>query len=419
MVRTDWEHHNMCPAHNPSRFGRACLRNFAAHESGNIGVVFAFVIVPVLGLAGAALDYSRATSFKAKLQNAVDETALRSFDSDEERLSGANVRLALLGPAFQSVTIVEDDDEIEVSARGLVRTTLLSVLGIDEIPVAARARVAAARRGPKACLLALNEADSNAISFSGSSAFVGTDCAVYSNSRDPSGLTIAGNAWPQAAGFCSVGGASSPTGFTPPPQTRCRPARDPFAGTIKPPPVIGCDHNNYSVGPQKDEELKPGVYCGGLTVRGTARLKDGATYVFKDGELNVNAQGSLLGRDVLLYLTGSKSGFTINGGGDVRLHASKDGLYGGVLLYQDPLSNPGAENKLNGSSTTVIDGAIYTPGNSVRVNGSSGFGQESVYMPIIADKITVTGNTDMRIDLTGIEMVAPIPEMGQVVRIVE
>jgi hypothetical protein len=399
---------------------RSRLRAALSDDGGNIAMIFAFALVPLLGASGAAIDYSRAASFKARLQTAVDETALRSFDvAHGLRLASAETRLSLLGEGYENVTITGNDDEVEVSATGRVKTTILAVIGIDEIPVAARAIAAAARRGPKACLLALNTEDSNAVSFSGNSSFVGKDCAVYSNSRDPNGLTISGNAWPQAAGFCSVGGAAAPAGFTPPPRTRCRAMTDPFAHKIQPPDVGKCDFSNHTVGPQQDEELKPGVYCGGLTVRGTARLKAGETYVFKDGELQVNSQGSLLGTDVLLYLTGPKSGFTINGGGDVRLHAAKKGPYGGVVIYQDPLSNPGAENKLNGSSTTVIDGAIYTPGNSVRINGSSGFGQKSVYMPVIADKITVTGSTDMRIDLNEIEMIAPIPEMGQSVRLVE
>lgn len=401
------------------RFGSR-LRAALPDDGGNIAVIFAFALIPLLGASGAAIDYSRAASFKARLQTAVDETALRSFDvAHGLRLASAETRLSLLGEGYEKVTITGDNDEVEVSATGRVRTTILAVIGIDEISVAARAIAAAARRGPKACLLALNTQDSNTVSFSGNSSFVGKDCAVYSNSRDPNGLTISGNAWPQAAGFCSAGGAAAPAGFTPPPRTRCRAMKDPFAHKIQPPDVGKCDFNNHMVGPQQDEELAPGVYCGGLTVRGTARLKFGGTYVFKDGELQVNSQGSLLGTDVLLYLTGSTSGFTINGGGDVRLQAAKKGPYGGVVIYQDPLSNPGAENKLNGSSTTVIDGAIYTPGNSVRINGSSGFGQKSVYMPVIADKITVTGSTDMRIDLNEIEMVAPIPEMGQSVRLVE
>jgi len=409
-----------------SATSRSCKHLFAeirkarCDNKGNIGVLFALGLVPLLGITGATLDYSRATGFQAKLQVAVDETALRSFSIDEEhRLESAKARLSLLGDSYHDVVLTSSEGEIEVLARGSVKTTILAVIGIEKIPVAARAKAAAQQKGPKACLLALNRTVSNAISFSGNSNFVGKDCAVYSNSRDPQGLSISGNAWPTAAGFCSVGGARAPSGFTPPPRTRCLPVKDPFAGKIEPPQVGACKFDNVSVQPNQDRLLEPGVYCGGLAIRGTARLVPGGTYIFKDGELRVNAQGSLLGTDVLLYLTGSNSGFTINGGGNVRLDATKAGSHGGVVIYQDPLSNPGSENRLNGSSTTVINGAIYTPANDVRINGSSGFGQESVYMPVIADTITVTGTTDMRIDLTEIEMVAPIPEMGEAVRLVE
>jgi Flp pilus assembly protein TadG len=400
--------------------GIAEASSFLQDKRGNTAVLFAFALVPLLGAVGVALDYSRANSLKAQLQVAVDETALRSFDMAEEaRLQSAQLRLASLGVSANDVSVTGNIDDVTVSALRKLPTTALAVLGIKEISVAARARAAAASRGAKACLLALSQTASNAVSFSGSSSYVGKDCAVHSNSRDPNGLSIGGNSRPIANGFCSVGGASAPTDFTPPPKSRCRPVKDPFAEVIKPPEVGACNFNNVNVGPQQDVVLKPGVYCGGLTVRGTARLDPNGVYIFKDGELSVNSQGSLYGEGVFFYLTGSKSGFTINGGGDVRVSAAKDGDYGGVLIYQDPASNPGTENRLNGSSTTVIDGAIYTPANGVRVNGSSGFGQESVYMPIIADTITITGSTAMRIDLDDIDMIAPIPEMSQMVRLVE
>lgn len=387
---------------------------------GNVAVIFALTLVPILGASGAAVDYSRATSFRAQLQNAVDETALKSFAVEPElRQTSAARRLSLLGSGYQGVTVTSGDNEVEVIATASVKTAILSAIGMDEIRVVARAKAAAAQEGPKACLLGLNREVSNAVSFSGTSSYVGKDCAVYSNSRDAKGLSINGNARPEAEGFCSAGGATTPAGFTPPPKTNCPHVSDPFAGKIQPPDSAGCTFNKVSVQPGKEVDLEPGVYCGGLSVQGTVRLAEGGTYVFKDGELNVNAGGSLSGTGVLLYLTGKRSGFTINGGGEVRLDAAKTGDYRGVVIYQDPLSNTGAENHLNGNATTVINGAIYTPGNGVRINGSSGFGQESVYMPVIADTITVTGSTRMRIDLDDSEMIAPLPEMGEVVRLVE
>jgi hypothetical protein len=42
----------------------------------SVAPIFALAIIPVLGLAGAAVDYSRANSIKVGLQAAIDATAL-------------------------------------------------------------------------------------------------------------------------------------------------------------------------------------------------------------------------------------------------------------------------------------------------------------------------------------------------------
>ncbi|MCK1391213.1 TadE/TadG family type IV pilus assembly protein [Bradyrhizobium sp. 1] len=58
-----------------SRIGRQLAR-FAGAEQGNIAVIFAIVLVPVLGFIGAAVDYSRAVHARSSLQTALDSAAL-------------------------------------------------------------------------------------------------------------------------------------------------------------------------------------------------------------------------------------------------------------------------------------------------------------------------------------------------------
>ncbi len=55
---------------------RSTLHRFARAREGNIAVIFAFALVPVIASVGAAVDYSRANSVKADLQAALDSTAL-------------------------------------------------------------------------------------------------------------------------------------------------------------------------------------------------------------------------------------------------------------------------------------------------------------------------------------------------------
>ena len=50
----------------------ANVRAFARCERGNFGIIFALAAVPVLGVAGMALDYSRISSTRENLQASVD-----------------------------------------------------------------------------------------------------------------------------------------------------------------------------------------------------------------------------------------------------------------------------------------------------------------------------------------------------------
>jgi Flp pilus assembly protein TadG len=58
-----------------SRIGRQLAR-FTGAEQGNIAVIFAIVLVPILGFVGAAVDYSRAVHARSSLQAALDSAAL-------------------------------------------------------------------------------------------------------------------------------------------------------------------------------------------------------------------------------------------------------------------------------------------------------------------------------------------------------
>ena len=52
------------------------LRKLRADEAGNVLVVVALALVPIVGLVGAGVDYSRASAAKTAMQAAVDATAL-------------------------------------------------------------------------------------------------------------------------------------------------------------------------------------------------------------------------------------------------------------------------------------------------------------------------------------------------------
>ncbi len=51
-------------------------RRFVLARRGNVAIIFALSLIPILGLTGAAIDFGRANAVKASLQAALDSTAL-------------------------------------------------------------------------------------------------------------------------------------------------------------------------------------------------------------------------------------------------------------------------------------------------------------------------------------------------------
>jgi Flp pilus assembly protein TadG len=55
---------------------RGAATRFVRADEGNIAVIFAIALVPILGFIGAAIDYTRANAARSSMQAALDSTAL-------------------------------------------------------------------------------------------------------------------------------------------------------------------------------------------------------------------------------------------------------------------------------------------------------------------------------------------------------
>ncbi len=120
-------------------FGR-----FTSDRGGNVAVIFALSLIPLFGVGGAALDYSRVLTMRSKLQHASDAAALAASHgarisvaamkdmankSFKENLS--NVRFA--EKVDMEVTKIKNG--VRVTAEGRMETSLLGVLGISNLDV--------------------------------------------------------------------------------------------------------------------------------------------------------------------------------------------------------------------------------------------------------------------------------------------
>jgi Flp pilus assembly protein TadG len=60
----------------------ALLRRFRSNSGGNVAVIFAMALIPILTAIGAATDYSIANRIKAKMQSAADAAAVASISKN-------------------------------------------------------------------------------------------------------------------------------------------------------------------------------------------------------------------------------------------------------------------------------------------------------------------------------------------------
>jgi Flp pilus assembly protein TadG len=128
------------------------IRRLWQSADGNVAVTFGILAIPLIGLAGLALDYTRASAIRAEMQNAADAAALAAAARLPDAAALANAetlfeaetsKLALKAPATIDVT-KPSDYRITVAASGEVQTTLLALIGRTmNVGVAATAERAA------------------------------------------------------------------------------------------------------------------------------------------------------------------------------------------------------------------------------------------------------------------------------------
>lgn len=128
---------------SPAHWIVSSYRDFQKDSTGVVAIIFTLAAVPIAGLAGASLDYSRAADVRAVYQGAADAAALAaatstasSFEAREaiaQAMFEANMPAS--GHALTRVDLLNHDMGYQVQASGVVDTTLLKVIGIDDIAI--------------------------------------------------------------------------------------------------------------------------------------------------------------------------------------------------------------------------------------------------------------------------------------------
>ena len=401
-------------------------RRFKQCEAGNFGVSFAILLPVLLGVVGGGIDFMAYKTQEADMQNVADaavlaaarEGSLKGWTSEvaisvaqqfalDKMTASASIgddtqflAKAMAAPEKKSVSITLEMDHHPFFLMGYFRSS-------PQIRVTSSATVSGEMN---TCIIGLDDAKAGTVSLSTLAKLTAPECAVYSNSVSPKGLSSVDLAYLDSAYNCSAGGVDgSMKNFSTSPTLDCMPLLDPLKDRIKP-VISGCDYTNKVV-TAKISVLNPGVYCGGISINALANVlfKPGI-YVIKDGELSSTLGGISAGYKVSFYFTGEGSRDNFDPTTTIAFSAPETGNMAGILFYQDPEMKNTLTYEISSLKAGVLLGTIYLPNGIFKVHAHNKVGDQSAYTVIVAKQLDIGGNADLVVNANYSATKVPVPD---------
>lgn len=381
------------------------LRNFLGDRSGNFAVITALAALPVIGVSGMAVDLSMAYRHRTAMQNSADAAALASVklfakpgqttgpsDQSQYREEGTLLFAANLPNDAVALDIAFDTAARTATVAADYVYPLAFKIYASELPLRVVSVATVGQPESTYCMIALSRTASKAISIEASAEFIAPRCSVHSNSVSSSALNQQGSGKANAKDFCAVGGSMGR--FAPDPTAGCEPIADPLADIPLPPLNGTCDHVSQVFG-AGTHYLTPGRYCGAVKIPSHANLQLApGVYIFSKGSIEMSGQSSLVGQDgVTLIFADELSRLNMTGGANLKITAPKTGTYAGIAIAGQRNISPKGPVKLTGGGEVEIEGTVYMPSHDLVVTGSGSLGVGTAQTALIANTITMTGNS--------------------------
>lgn len=402
------------------------LRKLWRDRRGNALVIAGASLPLIIGSAGLASDTIQWALWKRQLQRVADSAAEAGAYA---KVAGATVdNCSTVGSATYSTPVAydvqknnhlpqtpvcsasnppsagsytSDSNAIHVTVS-MQRALSFSGMFLSTAPNITATATATIVPAGKYCVVSLENQAVTGIDATGSTN-VNLGCGMITDSTSLNAAVATGASSVSASPIAAVGGIPSSThwgsGTVLQPFTIAQP--DPFAGVgVSMPSTCANDPN---VSPSQTVSLTPGCYKG-LTIKGTANLSPGTYYIdggssgngitFNSGAV-INGSGG-----VTFVLTNSSTsstapigGIQMNGSATMNLVAPDSGTYAGILFYQDRRATPNNTIKINGDSSSTLQGALYFPTANLTYNGNTG--QTTSCMQIVAKDVNFTGNSSI------------------------
>jgi Flp pilus assembly protein TadG len=386
-------------------------RRFARDESGSYAIIIALLMPVLAGTAGLGTEVAWWFYKHKNMLSAADSAAVSAATAGTNLATEANAITTFYGYAngVNNVTVTVNQppstgsftsspQAVEVIITQPQPRLFSALFGSGAVPVTARA-VALSNVGT-GCVLALDPAANPAVTVKGNTQLNLINCNLYDNSNGSPALNVGGTATISANMVGVVGDVSGASSITATNgiRTGIRAIADPYAN-VTPTMPTWCDYSNkFNV--KGTTTLSPGSYCGDISVAAGATLTlNPGIYYFNGANLSVAGNANITGTGVTLVFTGSGGSWgsaTIGSNANVSLTAPTSGTTAGIAIYGDRRMPTGTIFSLTGGGTQNLQGAVYLPKAALSFSG--GNGTSTTCTQIIADTISIVGNSNVQVN---------------------
>lgn len=384
-------------------------------KRGGVAVSLGIMMIPLIGLAGATIDYTILAREKAALHNALDAALLAGIQADggdDARINAAASVFAGINHGTATASFNADGAILSGQASASLRLFLMPVLGISTGTIAVNAAVTIGGGG-KACIYIMNPIEQNALVGNSDSGIVAKGCSIHVNSSDNQAAYLNSNSKVEAQSTCIVGDhfLNSQSAFVPVAKTGCEYKPDPLAYLPEPTEATkACDYTDVVVTSGQKRTFTPGVYCKKLEISsGGEAVFEPGIYVMRDGYLKVSSYGKATGSDMMIFFQGKDAYLDISSDSTASFSARRSGTYAGIVIFQsrDPITKESNPFIVNSESGSKLEGTVYMLHGKFTVNSQSTSSSAS-YTAFVVGRMEINSNSNLLInsDYGGI---VPVP----------
>ncbi len=410
---------------------------------GNVALLLGLGLPLLAGSAAIATQYSQLAARRSELQQAADSAAINAAQNMKlANMSSSAVESVARSTALANLVNINDridvatviggsDSQVTVTVTDTVPLSWAKIIGRSSATISAHATAVLYGPQGKLCMLALDVKQAGTLHLQKQAQVTAQGCVVYANSKDKGGLQADAGTAISAAVICSVGGAATKGAtMNPSVTTDCPSMNDPLISRQRP-ATGSCTVFTPTV-VTGVQTLYPGTFCGGLAIKGTARVTlSPGIYVMNNGPLVVQDSATLVGQSAGVYFTGSNGGLRFDPNTTISMTAPKDGVMAGFIFFEDrtvsspvppppgPLgspppppygSQPMRQYQISSNNASQFLGTFYLPAGRLIVDASKPVAAQSAYTVIVSRQLLLMNGNNLVLNSNYSSTDVPVPD---------